>query len=42
MLLTHLEYYFDQKTVQELSDEVLCLLVGVFPETIHQARYYFT
>jgi hypothetical protein len=38
MLLTHLEHYFSAEIVAQLPDDILSLLVGVFPHTLHQAR----
>ncbi|MEY3867434.1 MAG: hypothetical protein RLZZ338_1325 [Cyanobacteriota bacterium] len=38
MLLTHLEHYFSAEIVAQLPDEILSLLIGVFPHTIRQVR----
>jgi hypothetical protein len=38
MILTQFEQYFDLETVAQIPDEVLALLVGVFPQTIRAAR----
>jgi hypothetical protein len=38
MLLTHLEHYFSAEIVAQLPDEILSLLIGVFPHTLRQAR----
>lgn len=37
-ILTQFEYYFEPQTLAQLPDEALALLVGVFPQTIRQAR----
>jgi len=38
MLLTHLEHYFSAEIVAQLPDDILSLLIGVFPQTIRHAR----
>jgi hypothetical protein len=38
MILNQFQYYFDAKTIAQLPDEALALLVGVLPETIRKAR----
>ncbi|MEZ2240106.1 hypothetical protein [Microcoleus sp.] len=38
MLLTQFEQYFDIQTVAQIPDRALALLIGVFPQTIRQAR----
>ncbi|XZN89070.1 MAG: hypothetical protein ACM65M_15435 [Microcoleus sp.] len=38
MLLTQFEQYFDVQTVAQIPDRALALLIGVFPQTIRQAR----
>ena len=38
MLLTHLEHYFSAEIVAQLPDDILSLLIGVFPHTIRHAR----
>jgi len=38
IILTQFEQYFDSETVAQIPDEVLALLVGVFPRTIRVAR----
>ena len=37
-ILTQFEYYFEPQTLTQVPDEALALLVGVFPQTIRQAR----
>jgi hypothetical protein len=37
-VITHLEHYFSAEIVAQLPDDILSLLVGVFPHTIRQAR----
>ncbi len=37
-ILTQFEYYFEPETLAQVPDEALALLVGVFPQTIRQAR----
>jgi hypothetical protein len=41
MILNQFEHYFDSKTVTQLPDEALALLVGVLPQTIRKARDTF-
>ena len=41
MILNQFEHYFDSKTVMQLPDEALALLVGVLPQTIRKARDTF-
>lgn len=41
MILNQFEHYFDSKTVAQLPDEALALLVGVLPQTIRKARLTF-
>lgn len=41
MILNQFEHYFDAKTIAQLPDEALALLVGVLPETIRKARDTF-
>jgi hypothetical protein len=38
MILNQFEHYFDLKTVAQLPDDALALLVGVLPQTIRKAR----
>ena len=38
LLLTQFEQYFDPKTVAQIPDRALALLIGVFPQTIRSAR----
>ncbi|MDJ1177207.1 hypothetical protein [Roseofilum capinflatum] len=37
-ILQHFEAFFGAKTLSTIPDEALSLMVGVFPETIHEAR----
>lgn len=37
-ILTQFEYYFEPQTLAQVPDEALAMLVGVFPQTIRQAR----
>lgn len=39
LILSQFEHYFDAKTIAQLPDEALALLVGVLPHTIRKARY---
>lgn len=41
MILNQFEHYFDSKTVAQLPDDALALLVGVLPQTIRKARLIF-
>ena len=38
MILSQFENYFDPKVVASIPDEALGLMVGIFPETVAQAR----
>ena len=39
MILDQFKTYFDQTIVDSVPDEAFSMLVGVFPQTVRQARY---
>ncbi len=41
MILEQFKTYFDQETVDSVSDKAFAMLVGVLPQTIHRVRSGF-